>query len=140
MENTALNAPQAIATPTAETTHSAPTYIDGPTPRTRVISLLWPFQLDGTEFRSVTIRRINGHEAKAYYAAVMESLQSGAPAVVFPGLDIAQPVWDALDDDDVLIIEQAIEDFLPARFRPLIALLDQMMGSEDGNNSGSGEN
>lgn len=126
-----------IGTATAPRAATGAVFLEGPSPRTRSIPLRWPLLVDGVEYRQLTLRRINGQEAKAYYAATLATLQQGAPVAVYPGLDIGQSVWDALDDDDVNTIEQAIQDFLPERFLPLIALLGKMMGPEEAPEEGA---
>lgn len=104
-------------------TSTAPVYLDGPSARTKVIPLTWPFAIGEKEYRELTIRRINGLEAKEYFASVMSSLRHGTDLMVFPGLDIGPDVWAAVDDDDVLRVEEAIEEFLPERFRSLAEAL-----------------
>ena len=104
-------------------TSSAPVYLDGPSARTKAIPLTWPFAIGDKEYRELRIRRITGHEAKEYFASVMSSLRHGTELMVFPGLDIGPEVWAAVDDDDVLRVEEAIEEFLPERFRSLAEAL-----------------
>lgn len=116
MTDTTTDTQQAGAAPKA-------TYFDGPTPRSRTIPLRWPFVLDGQEYREVTIRRITGIEAKRYFQSIMQAILDGKDPMVFPGLDLPDEAWGALDDEDLSRIEEATEDFLTERFRPLRALL-----------------
>lgn len=115
------------AAPTAPKTE----FLAGPAPRSKTIPLRWPVIIDGVTYAEVTIRRVNGREAREYYAATMATLTSGVPAQVFPGFDLPQAVWEELDDDDVTTLDRELEAFLPERFAPLTALLGKMMGHPD---------
>lgn len=106
-------------------------------PRSTTITLLHPFELDGVQVREVTVRRLRGFEAKLFAQASLAAAQAGLIEPVFPGVELSAEAYAALDDDDVYQIDEAIEGFMPARFRALSALADKL-GSSAGSNLPTG--
>jgi hypothetical protein len=81
--------------------------------RFRKMELAWPLTVDGKSYTSVTARRLSGAEVQAY----IESIKADAASVAPPMLDIPFDVYEALDDDDRMMVDEAISDFLPRRLR-----------------------
>lgn len=106
-------------------------------PRSTVVTLQHPFELDGKQIREVTVRRLRGFEAKHFAQASLLAAQAGQLEPMFPGIELSATAYASLDDDDIYSIDQAVEDFLPARFRVLGELAEKM-GSEGANNSPAG--
>jgi hypothetical protein len=122
--------------PAAEVVSVGPNYL-GEALRSVSITLQHPFELNGAEIRQVTVRRIRGIEAKQHAQASLLAAEAGKIEPMFPGIQLSAEEYDALDDDDAFAIDEAVERFLPARFRALRALWG-MQGSPDENNSLTG--
>ncbi|WP_162783619.1 hypothetical protein [Devosia naphthalenivorans] len=125
-------------TPAAEAAPIGPRYL-ADTPRSVTIPLQHPFELNGVEVREVTVRRLRGFEAKHFAQASLLAAQAGRIEPMFPGIDISAEGYSALDDDDVYAIDEAVEVFLPARFRALGALAEKVQGSKEDDNSHTGD-
>jgi Phage tail assembly chaperone proteins, E, or 41 or 14 len=88
--------------------------------RVESIPLDYPIEIDGTEYRVVEVRRLTAGEVAAFVAKMR-----GSSDVVprFPmffderGGPLPSAFWDVVDDDDLFALDQASQDFLPARFR-----------------------
>lgn len=90
-------------------------------PRAGSVDLEWPVIVDGVEYRTITLRRLTAGEVER---AVREAWKGPADAPfrlpVFLGPDgkaLPASVLDALDDDDMLLLDEASADFFPRRFR-----------------------
>lgn len=116
-------------------TPASPIYF-GDTVRSSTIPLAHPFELAGKEYREVTVRRLRGFEAKQFVNACLAAGAKGEIDPPFPGIELSTEAYAALDEDDVFAIDQAVEAFIPARFRALTALADQAQGSDS---SGPGD-
>lgn len=97
--------------------------------RSAEVTLKHPFRLSSVEYRKVTVRRLTGHEAKAHVQACMAAAESGAIEPPFPGIELPATAYAALDDDDILQIDRAIDDFFPERFRVLDDLARKLQAS-----------
>ena len=81
--------------------------------RSVTVQLDWPVEFDGVTYEAVTVRRVSGREVDAYVNALGAS---EGVTVKPPMLDVPQEVYDAMDDDDRLAVEEALLPFLPRRF------------------------
>ena len=86
--------------------------------RVESYELLFPFALDGVEYRVVTVKRLQAAEVEAF----MEKMRAGKSGARFPlyfvgDVELPDAIWDALDDDDRFALGEIGSDFLPARFR-----------------------
>jgi hypothetical protein len=108
------------------------------TPRSTTIILLHPFELEGAQICEVVVRRLRGFEAKQWAQACLVAAEAGMQEPMFPGVELSAQAYAVLDDDDVFLIDEAIDAFLPARFRVLGALAEKLQGSPAGGSSPSG--
>ena len=104
---------------TAESTKPAVRWL---TDKKRVESyaLAYPFELDGVEYRTITIKRLTGAEVAAFMEKMRDAPQGTSlryPLFFVERVEISDAAWAALDDDDRLALEAIASDFLPARFR-----------------------
>ncbi|WEK50278.1 MAG: phage tail assembly protein [Candidatus Kaistia colombiensis] len=82
------------------------------------IPLDWPVTVGGVHYTTVTVRRMSVGEIGNF----VETLQTAeGKRVRFPMYDVAEEVLDALDADDGDKIEEAVQRFLPRRFRSATA-------------------
>lgn len=89
--------------------------------RDRAVALAWPVAHGAATIDAIHVRRLTVKEVADY----IEALRASPPEAVvrFPmycdaaGAPIPPEVLDALDDDDMLALEEAARDFLPRRFR-----------------------
>lgn len=114
-------------TTTTPITEATPNYL-GDTVRSTSVPLKFPFELDGIEYRTVTVRRITGREAQSWSRALREFLAGDGPEPQFPGIVMPSAAFDALDDDDLAALDEAADRFFPARFQPLRDLAARMAG------------
>lgn len=80
--------------------------------RSKPVPLTWPIEYDGKVYDTVTVRRITGAEVRSLLAQAADGSLD-----FLPMLDCPQPVYEALDDDDLYEIDKVIADFLPRRLR-----------------------
>ncbi|MGB3338710.1 MAG: phage tail assembly protein [Devosia sp.] len=101
--------------------------------RGTIVPLAHPFALNDVEYREVKVRRITGHETKAYgfaVAAFLKAVTSGQGHVAepsYPGIELPREAFAMLDDDDMAAIEEAADRFFPKRLRPLMEALNGIM-------------
>lgn len=91
-------------------------HLADPRPRSVEVSLEWPVEHDGVTVDKIVVRRATGREVEQFIRAVM-SAKEGEPAPKPPFLDCPIEVYDQLDDDDRLRLEEAMLPFLPRRLR-----------------------
>ena len=84
--------------------------------RVQTIDLEWPVEFDGVTYNSVTVKRITGREVAAY----VEAISKGGD-IKPPMLDCPQEVYDAMDADDFIKVDEVLRDFLPRTFRQAVA-------------------
>lgn len=93
----------------------------GDKPRVVDFPLAWPLQVDGVEFRSITVKRLTTREVGVFVDQIRG--KAAGERVRFPifvdaaGQPIPDAVWDALDPDDTDALTEVADRFLPARFR-----------------------
>ncbi len=90
----------------------APARIVSSLPRDATVKLIYPIEFDGKQWDEVRVRRVTGVEISNY----MEALSRGEKPLP-PTFDFPTEVYEALDDDDLLAVEQAAFRFLPRRLR-----------------------
>lgn len=107
----------------AAAANAAPSFID-PLKRLKVFPLAYPVAYAGKEYDVVVVRRLTVGEVESFLDRLRQ-LREGDPnaALRWPmcvdrsGEPLPEAVLDGLDDDDASLIEKAIADFLPRRFR-----------------------
>lgn len=83
-------------------------------PRSTTVALDHPVEFDGKLYESVTIRRVTGKQVDDFIRA-SAALKEGEPQPQLPVLDFPREVYDEMDDDDRLRVEEALLPFLPRR-------------------------
>lgn len=99
--------------PNAEST-PAKAVIVSPSDRSMLIGIEWPIEFEGQVFDHIRVRRISAAEVDQFLREV--AAQDGN-SVMLPVIDCPRPVYDAMDDDDRLRVEEAAAAFLPKRLR-----------------------
>lgn len=89
-----------------------------PKGRSKTIPLDWPLDYDGKTFDKVTIRRVSGKEVEEFLAAV-SAKEEGDPSLMLPTIECPRAVYDAMDDDDRLKVDEVAFDFLPRRLKDM---------------------
>lgn len=101
--------------------------------RRRVVTLAWPFSLNGKEFNEIHLARLSTAEVAQFVEDLSKKAEDAR--FVWPifrdvdGAVIPAEVMDALDDDDRAELDKAALDFLPRRFR---GDPEQDLGLQDG--------
>ncbi|MDI6025618.1 hypothetical protein QBK99_05295 [Corticibacterium sp. UT-5YL-CI-8] len=85
-------------------------------PREKMIPLEYPLEFDGQIISEVRVRRVSGKEVQDYMEAIGRD-ESPVP----PMFDLPMEVYDAMDDDDRLSLDEASLPFLPRRLRQAAA-------------------
>ena len=100
-----------------------PQFIGGKA-RHAVISLDYPIEFAGKPYNAIVVRRLTVREVAAYVDTIAEMAKTSPDARVRPpvfaderGEPLPDGLFDALDDDDALRLDEAAEDFLPRRWR-----------------------
>jgi hypothetical protein len=101
--------------PTAEPVPVPIARFVGGAPRAKMIPLEWPVEFDGKLWTEIRIRRASGKEVRDY----LEQLRTSEADVLPPMIDCPIEVWNALDADDQLTIDEAAAEFMPKRLRAL---------------------
>jgi Phage tail assembly chaperone proteins, E, or 41 or 14 len=89
--------------------------------RFRKIPLDWPVTAGGKEYHEISLCRLTAAEV-ASFQDTLQGLPDDAK-IKWPvyrdadGSALPEGLLDALDDDDLLRIDEAVIDFLPRRFR-----------------------
>lgn len=111
MENPETNAPAEMPAPEAV---PAVARIVGGAPRDMMVPLAFPIEFDGKTWEELRVRRVTGVEISNYMEALA---RKDDPAPLPPTFDFPRAVYEALDDDDLLAVEEAAFRFLPRRLR-----------------------
>lgn len=84
--------------------------------RERVIPLEFPVEYDGKLYEELTVRRINGKDFSA-----MSAFDGNKESVLLASLMTSAPVEviEALDGDDFVELQEAVEAFLPRKLRQM---------------------
>lgn len=93
--------------------------IVNPEGRSKTIPLQFPVEFDGKMWDSVEIRRVTGGEMRDYF----DRLTSGEAFALPPVIQCPLQVWDALDADDQLAVDEAAQAFMPRRLKAAVELL-----------------
>jgi hypothetical protein len=95
-------------------------------PRHRTVSLDFPLTFAGRMWSEIHLRRLTAGEVAAYVEDLRERLKDDPNATSRPpifvdetGVPIPAGLFEALDDDDAAVLDEAAEDFLPRRFRAM---------------------
>ncbi|TIS37495.1 hypothetical protein [Mesorhizobium sp.] len=81
-------------------------------PREKMVPLEFEVEFDGKTWTEVRIRRVSGKEVEDY----MEALGRGERPMP-PMFDFPLEIYEAMDDDDRLAIDEAVIPFLPRRLK-----------------------
>ena len=87
-------------------------YLDVSVVREKTIQLKHPLRLEGTEYRSVTVRKLTGKEIFAVNRAVRQGKEPEA-AMFAAMCRLPVPVIEALDGDDITTISKLAANFTP---------------------------
>lgn len=103
------NEPAADPAPALEPRHTSDA------PRSKFIALEWPVEFDGRIYHQIRVHRVTGKEMRDF----MEKLRTGDGAVMPPMIDCPLEVWEGMDADDQLTIDEAAAEFMPKRLKLL---------------------
>ena len=95
--------------------------IVSPREREKMVPLEWPVEYDGKIWTEIRVRRVTGGEVAAY----MEKMRNGDANAVAPMVDCPQEVWDAMDDDDQVAVDEAARPFWPRRLLAALGLAQE---------------
>ena len=84
-------------------------------PRSKFIPLEWPVEFDGKVYYQIRVHRVTGKEMREF----MEKLRAGNGAVMPPIIDCPIEVWEGMDADDQMTIDEAAAGFMPKRLKNL---------------------
>lgn len=93
-----------------------------PTEREKMVPLEHPFELNGTHWTQIRVRRVTGKQVSDY----MDRMRAGDRDAMPPMVDCPQEVWDALDDDDQMLVDEAARPFTPRRLKAAVELIQQL--------------
>lgn len=79
--------------------------------RSKFITLEWPVEFDGKVYHQIRVHRVTGKEMRDF----MEKLRTSDGAVMPPMIDCPLDVWEGMDADDQLAIDEAAAEFMPRR-------------------------
>ena len=120
-KNTAIATPR--ITSFMDTTSQLPHFVGGKARRTS-IALDFPVEFDGITYSEIGLRRLTAGEVSAFMdiarAIVKADPDANPRAPIFTttdGAPIPDGLFDALDDDDALRLDEAAASFLPRRFQ-----------------------
>ncbi|RWM29396.1 phage tail assembly protein [Mesorhizobium sp.] len=84
----------------------------GGAPRETMVPLEFPVEFDDKTWTEIKVRRVSGKEVEEY----MEALGRGEQPMP-PMFECPREVYDAMDDDDRLALDEAVIPFLPRRLK-----------------------
>lgn len=84
------------------------------------VPLDWPIEFDGKIYGTIRVRRVTGLEVETFLKEI-GALKGDAPMLKPPMIDCPIEVYEALDDDDRLRVEEAMVAFLPRRLTEVAA-------------------
>lgn len=96
----------------ADTSTASVRYLSG-NPRTQVIDLTEPVEVNGTTYTSFTVRKLTARDLEEH-ARRSDEERAQHPIV---NVDIAPEVLEVLDADDATRLQEAAYDFLPRSWR-----------------------
>jgi hypothetical protein len=88
--------------------------IVSPKERSTTVELDCPVEFDGKVWERIEVHRVTGREVEAYIQKITMLSETDARPP-FPVIDCPNEVYEALDDDDRLRLEEAALPFLPRR-------------------------
>ena len=93
-----------------------------PIEREKMVPLEHPFELNGHLWSEIKVRRVTGKQVSDY----MDRMRAGDMDAMPPMVDCPQAVWNALDDDDQMAIDEAARPFTPRRLKAAVELIQQL--------------
>ena len=110
-------------TETAENAAGAPRFLGG-RPRHATLTLDYPVEVEGRTYNAIVLRRLTAGDVSAYVETLRKAAKDNPNGQARPpiftdeaGEPLPLSLFDALDDDDALRLDEAAEDFLPRRWR-----------------------
>jgi len=92
-----------------------------PIEREKMVPLEHPFEINGVHWTEIRVRRVTGKQVSDY----MDRMRAGDTDAMPPMVDCPQDVWDALDDDDQMAVDEAARPFTPRRLKAALELVLQ---------------
>jgi hypothetical protein len=89
--------------------------------RRKNVPIDWPVEFDGRVYNEITIRRPSGSELAEYIGHL-----AAGDEVHPPFIDCPPEVYAVLDDDDVVLIDEALKPFLSKRFLEVTQLTPEV--------------
>jgi hypothetical protein len=108
------NAEQPAEIPTAR--------IVSPKEREKMVPLEYPVEFDGKIWTEIKVRRVSAQEVADY----LELLKSDQAFDIPPMVECPLAVWNALDDDDQLAVDEAARPFTPRRLKAAVELFQRL--------------
>jgi hypothetical protein len=105
------------ANPAAEAATKPATVFDNEAARFETVPLDWPVTVDGVRYDEITVHRMTVGAIGDFLTAMRA--ENGRSR--FPMYSVPDAVLDELDADDGDKIEEAVQRFLPRRFRTATA-------------------
>lgn len=93
--------------------------------REKVVPLEYPIEFDGKTWEAVTVRRVTGRQIEEYMDAIARKERVPPPMIECP-----LEVYDAMDDDDRLAVDEAVIPFLPRRLRAAAEAVQSLQAGE----------
>lgn len=93
--------------------------------------LQFPKTIDGIEYKEISIRRLTAKEVADWFEEVriLSLSNPDAPTPDLPMIAAPRDVLDQLDDDDMLMLEEASNDFLPRRLKSALKVDEKSVSS-----------
>jgi len=91
-------------------------FADGGAPRFRDVPLTYPLVIDGKRLDKVTVNRLKGAEVANMQTTLVEANFAFEPILDY-FVDQPTEVIEALDQDDYMAVQEAVEAFLPQHLK-----------------------
>lgn len=99
-----------------------------PIEREKMVPLEHPFELNGALWTEIKVRRVTGKEVSDY----MDRMRAGDAEAIPPMVDCPIDVWNALDDDDQMAVDEAARPFTPRRLKAAVELIQRLGEASSG--------
>jgi hypothetical protein len=96
--------------------------IVSPKEREKMVPLEYPVEFDGKLWTEIKVRRVSAQEVADY----LELLKSDQAFDIPPMVECPIEVWNALDDDDQLAVDEAARPFTPRRLKAAVELFQKL--------------
>ena len=95
--------------------------IVSPKEREKLVPLEYPVEYDGVLYEEIRIRRVTAQQVADFFAELRKSESFVLP----PMIDCPVEVWQALDDDDQMAVDDAAKAFTPRRLKAAVKLIQE---------------